>query len=145
MLTAATIIARLAAQCPTLAAADDPALLEPLEREALPVATVHLVSDEPLFESLAGQGCAFRRRYEVRVTAASEASLSAARAEIHYSLLNAGAAVDAGWSELFTGQSHHHIRWLTGEMVALETAALQWRDLFQITGCEYPSDPTPTP
>ena len=142
MLTAADIIVRLRAQCPTLAAVEDPARMEPLEREALPVATVHLVSDEPLFEALSGAGCAYRRRYEVRITAATEQSLRDARAEIHYSLLSAWSQVNDAWSEFFYGQAAtHHIRWLAGEMIALETAALQWRDSFQISGCDYPSAP----
>lgn len=142
MLTSADIIARLQAQCPTLAGVDDPARLEPMEREALPVATVHLVSDEPLFESLSGQGCLYRRRYEVRITAATEQSLRDARAEIHYSLLNAWSQVNDAWSEYFYAESAtHRIRWLAGEMIALETAAFQWRDSFQISGCDYPTAP----
>lgn len=142
MITGADIIARLRAQCPSLAAVDDPARLEPLERAALPVATVHLTSDEPLFEALSGLGRRFRRRYEVRVTAADEQSLRDARAEIHYSLLNAWAQTNDAWSEYFYAQpATNHIRWLGGEMVALESAALQWRDSFQISGCDYPSAP----
>ena len=142
MITGADIIARLRAQCPSLAAVDDPARLEPLERAALPVATVHLVSDEPLFESLSGLGRRFRRRYEIRITAADEQSLRDARAEIHTALLAPWSQINDAWAEFFYSQpATNHIRWLGGEMVALESAALQWRDSFQISGCDYPSAP----
>lgn len=142
MITSADIIARLAAQCASLAAVDDPARLEPLERASLPVASVHLAADEPLFVPLSGVGRFFKRRYEVRVTAATEQSLRDARAEIHFALLSAWAQVNDAWSEFFYSQAAtHHIHWLGGEMVAIESGALQWRDLFEITGCDYPSSP----
>jgi len=142
MITAADIIAQLSAHCLSLAAVDDPARLEPLERAALPVATVHLTSDEPLFESLSGQGSLFRRRYEIRVTAADEASLRDVRAEIHAVLLGPWSQINDVWSEYFYSQpATNRIRWLGGEMAALDSAVLQWRDVFQISGCDYPSAP----
>lgn len=142
MISAEDIIARLQAQCPTLAAVEQPTHLETLEREAdqLPAVSVHLISDVPGFEPLSGAGRQYKRRYEIRVTARTDEELRNVRAEIHYSLLTAWQQVDDGWAEYFYARSAaNFIRWSGGEMLSLTAGALQWRDLFDLQMCDFPS------
>jgi hypothetical protein len=142
MISAEDIIARLQAQCPTLASVEEPTHLETVEREAdqLPAATVYLLTDTPGFVPLSGAGRQYRRRYEVRITAASDESLRNARAEIHHSLLTSWQQVDDAWSEYFYARAaSNFIRWSGGEMVAVTASSLQWRDLFDLQLCDYPS------
>jgi hypothetical protein len=141
MIYAADIIARLQLQCTALAAVEDTARVEPIERAAedLPCASVHMVSDTPGFLALSGQGRQYRRRYEIRITAADDASLHTARAAIHHSLLEAWTVGEDAWAEYFgANQPANYIRWVGGEMVAINSGALQWRDLFDLQLCDYP-------
>jgi hypothetical protein len=141
MIYAADIIARLTEQATDLVAVEDTARVEPIERDAadLPCASVHMVSDTPGFLALSGQGRQYRRRYEIRITAADDASLHTARAAIHHSLLEAWTVGEDAWAEYFGAQQPaNFIRWVGGEMVAIATGALQWRDLFDLQLCDYP-------
>jgi hypothetical protein len=141
MIDAAAILARLQAQCATLASTEDPAHLETLERtsEQLPAVSVYLLSDAPGFVPLSGLG-QYRRRYEVRLTAATDADLHAARAEIHASLLTGWNDANDDWAQYFAGrQSSNAIRWVGGQMVSLATQAQQWRDVFELQLCDPPS------
>jgi hypothetical protein len=141
MIYAADIIARLTEQCTDLAAVEDTARVEPIERDSadLPCASVHMVSDTPGFLALSGQGRQYRRRYEIRITAADDASLHTARAAIHHSLLEAWTVGEDAWAEYFgTSQPANYIRWVGGEMTAIQSGALQWRDLFDLQLCDYP-------
>ena len=142
MISAEDIIARLQAQCPSLAAVEEPTHLETLERTAdqIPAASVYLVSDALGFEPLSGAGRQYRRRYEVRITATTDEELRNVRAEIHHSLLTAWQQVDDVWSEFFYAQGVANcIRWVGGEMVSLTAGALQWRDMFDFHLCDFPS------
>lgn len=142
MISAEDLIARLQAQCPSLAAVEEPTHLETLERAAdqLPAASVHLVSDTLGFEPLSGAGRQYRRRYEIRITATSDEQLRNVRAEIHHSLLTAWQQVDDAWCEYFYARSAaNKIRWVGGEMLSLTAGALQWRDLFDLQLCDFPS------
>lgn len=141
MISTSDILTRLTEQCTTLAGVEDPAHLETLERtsEQLPAVSVYLLSDAPGFVPLSGLG-QYRRRYEVRLTAATDADLHAARAEIHASLLTGWNDANDDWAQYFSGrQASNAIRWVGGEMVSLATQAQQWRDVFEIQLCAPPS------
>ena len=141
MIHASDIISRLQDQCDCLAAVEDAARVEPIERDAadLPCASVHMVSEAPGFRALSGQGSQYLRRYEIRVTAADDASLNIARSAIRYSLLQAWTVGEDAWAEHFgDSQPANYIRWAGGEIVAIGSGGLQWRDLFDLQLCDYP-------
>lgn len=141
MIYAADIIARLQEQVIELAAVEDTARVEPIERAAedLPCASVHMVSDTPGFQAMSGQGSQSRSRYEIRITAADDASLQKARAAIRHSLTVTWTVGYDAWADYFGAQHPaNYIRWTGGEMVAINSGALQWRDLYDLQLCDYP-------
>ena len=124
----ATLIARLADLCPSLAEIEEPMRSNPMDRSVYPVASVHLAQDAPRDpHDLHDQ------RYEIRITARSDAQLTDARQEIHAALHDwrgVGAALP--------------MRWVGGEVLAISGNLLQWRDLYSVATCSPPDPSAPS-
>lgn len=116
-------VSRLRETCAGIVEIDEPTRINPLDRAAYPVVTVHLANERPASAAI-GEMDLIERRYEVRITSKSLAQLDDARAQVMSALHQWRAPGSA-----------KPMRWIGGELVALDGPYLQWRDQYELARC----------